>query len=53
MEQVYRALTGRLSKVSTHEDFFRRWAYIDETRTRSGENPLLSWYQNASFLVTV
>ncbi|GAM82692.1 hypothetical protein ANO11243_006750 [Dothideomycetidae sp. 11243] len=53
MEQVYRALTGRLSKVSSHEDFFRRWAFVEDTRTRNGENPLLSWYQNASFLVTV
>ncbi|KAF2155806.1 DUF185-domain-containing protein, partial [Myriangium duriaei CBS 260.36] len=53
MEQVYRALTGRLSKVSSHEDFLRRWAFVEDTRTRNGENPLLTWFQNASFLVTV
>lgn len=53
MEDIYRAITGRLTRVMTHEDFFRRWAYVDETQMRSGENAMLGWYKNASVMVTV
>ena len=53
IEDVYRASTGKLSQVMSHEDFVHRWAYIEDTETRSGENPLLSWYKNASMLITV
>lgn len=52
-EAIYQAITGKLTRVLSHEDFMRRWAYIEETETRSGENPLLSWYKNASVLCTV
>ncbi|KAI2616022.1 DUF185-domain-containing protein [Hypoxylon sp. NC1633] len=53
MEAVYRAITGKLTRVLGHESFMRSWAYVEDTRTRSGENPLLSWYRNASVMVTV
>ncbi len=53
MEAVYRAVTGKLTRTMSHEDFMRSWAYVEDTRTRSGENPLLSWYKNASVLLTV
>jgi hypothetical protein len=53
MEDVYRAITGKLTRVSMHEDFLRRWAYIEDTRTQSGENPLVNWYKNASVMITV
>ena len=53
MEDIYRAITGKLTRVLTHEDFLRRWAYVEDTETKSGENPLLSWYQNASVMTTV
>ena len=52
MEGVYCAITGRQARVSTHEDFLRKWAYVEDTRTRNGENPLLSWYKNASVMTT-
>ena len=52
-EAIYQAITGKLTRVLTHEDFMRRWAYIEETETRSGENPLLGWYKNASVLCTL
>jgi len=52
-EAMYQALTGKLTKVLSHEEFMHRWAYIEETETCSGENPLLSWYKNASVLYTV
>ena len=53
MESIYRAITGKLTRVLSHEQFMRRWAYVEDTETRSGENPLLSWYKNASVMTTV
>ncbi|THC97603.1 hypothetical protein EYZ11_002893 [Aspergillus tanneri] len=53
VEDLYRAITGKLTQVTSHEDFMRRWAYIEDTETRNGENPLLSWYKNASVMITV
>ncbi|KAF2146888.1 uncharacterized protein K452DRAFT_304799 [Aplosporella prunicola CBS 121167] len=53
MEDVYRAITGKLTRVMTHEDFLRRWAFVEDTEVRSGENPMLSWYRNASVMTTV
>jgi hypothetical protein len=52
-EAIYQAITGKHTKVLSHEDFMMRWADVEETETRSGENPLLSWYKNASVLYTV
>ncbi|CZT04444.1 uncharacterized protein RCO7_09993 [Rhynchosporium graminicola] len=53
MEMMYRAITGKLTRVLSHEEFLRRWAYVEETETKNGENPLLTWYKNASVLTTV
>jgi hypothetical protein len=53
MEDMYRAITGKFTQVSSHEGFMNRWAYVEDTQTKSGENPLLNWYKNASFMVTV
>ena len=53
MESIYRVLTGKFARVTSQEDFLRRWADIDHTRTASGENPMLSWYQNASIMTTL
>jgi hypothetical protein len=53
MELMYRAITGKLTRVTTHENFMRHWAYLEDTETRSGENPLLTYYKNASVMVTV
>jgi hypothetical protein len=52
-EAIYQAITGKLSRVLSHEDFMRRWAFLEETETKSGENPLLGWYKNASVMLTV
>jgi hypothetical protein len=53
MEDMYRAITGKLTRTLTHEDFMKRWAYVEDTQTQSGENPLLTWYKNASVMITV
>jgi hypothetical protein len=53
IEDVYRAMTGKLSRVSSHQDFLRRWSDVEESQTRDGESPMLSWYKNASVLITV
>jgi hypothetical protein len=53
MEDMYRAITGKLTRAMTHEDFMKRWAYVEDTQTISGENPLLNWYKNASVMITV
>lgn len=52
VESIYQAMTGRMSRVVSHEDFMRQWAQIDKTSTQSGENPLLTWYSNASVMST-
>ncbi|KAI1905546.1 hypothetical protein LOZ53_006818 [Ophidiomyces ophidiicola] len=53
MEDVYRVITGKLTRLSTHADFMKRWAFVEDTQTRSGENLLISWYRNTSVMVTV
>ncbi len=53
VEALYRAITGKLSRVVTHEQFMHHWARVEDTETRSGENPLISWYKNASVMATV
>jgi SAM-dependent MidA family methyltransferase len=53
MEAMYRAMTGKLTRVVSQEDFLKRWAYTDETQTKNGENPLLDWYKNASMMLTL
>jgi len=53
IEDIYRAITGKLTRVMSHEDFLGRWAYVEDTQTRSGENPMLSWYRNASVMVSI
>ncbi|KAF2281172.1 DUF185-domain-containing protein [Westerdykella ornata] len=53
IEPMYTAITGRFARTYSHEDFMSGRADIEETQTRNGENPLLSWYKNASVMITV
>ena len=53
MEAMYRAMTGKLTRVMSHEEFLKGWAYLEETQTRNGENPMLGWYKNASIMTTI
>lgn len=52
-EAIYRAITGKLTRCMSHGDFMKRWAFVEDTETRCGENPLLSHYTNAQVMVTV
>jgi hypothetical protein len=53
MEDVYRAITGKLTRVASHQAFLESWALVEETQVRNGENPMLSWYANAKVMTTV
>lgn len=53
MEDIYRAITGKLTRVMSHKEFLEKWAYVQDTETKNGENPMLSWYANASVMTTV
>lgn len=44
--------SGLKGKISTHKEFMQNWGDTEMTRTRSGENPMLDFYENASFMVT-
>ncbi|CUS10510.1 unnamed protein product [Tuber aestivum] len=53
MDDMYKAMTGKLTRVMKQEDFLRSWAYLEETETINGDNPMLNWYKNASVLSSV
>ncbi|KAF2270630.1 DUF185-domain-containing protein [Lojkania enalia] len=53
IESMYTAITGRFARTYLHEDFMSGRANMVETQTRNGENPLLSWYKNASVMITL
>lgn len=52
-EAMYRARTGKLTRVLPQSEFLERWARVGDARTGDGECPMLSWYQNAKVLMTV
>ncbi|KAJ3071304.1 hypothetical protein HK102_006467 [Quaeritorhiza haematococci] len=46
-------LPGTDVQVLTQKQFLKKYSpHLDKTRTRSGENPMLSFYENVKFLVT-
>ncbi len=47
---LYKQVCGKLVNKSSHRDFLEQWADLDDTSTKRGENPMLSFYQNAAFL---
>jgi hypothetical protein len=38
------------SSVFTHAEFLETYADLKQTRLKSGENPMLEYYQNVKFL---
>lgn len=53
MQALYQSQTGKLTRVMKHEEFMRNWAEIERTTTKTGENPLIDWYKNASVMSSV
>lgn len=44
------AVGERQSSVYTHREFLEKYADLDATTLRNGENPMLDFYQNVKFL---
>jgi hypothetical protein len=49
---LYAKICGRVATVATHNSFLEQWADLEATTTKDGENPMVSFYQNAAFLCT-
>ena len=43
IEDIYQAVTGKLTRVMPQKEFLAGWGDVEGTRTQSGENPMLSW----------
>ncbi|MCO5594695.1 hypothetical protein L7F22_048728 [Adiantum nelumboides] len=50
--QVTGAASGAGGEIMHHSTFLKRYAETDKTRCRDGSNPLLSWYENASWFLS-
>ena len=48
---LYRQVTGKRVKVHSHKEFMVEWADSEATKTKTGENPMLDFYTNVSFMV--
>lgn len=51
-QDLYRQVTGKLAKVEHHSEFLEQWADVEATTTKRGENPMLAFYKNVSFMVS-
>ena len=49
---IYKQLTGKVPRVESHKEFLSQWADLDATTTKAGENPMLDFYRNVSFMVS-
>ena len=50
--EMYKQVTARVPRVESHREFLEQWADIDITTTKTGENPMLDFYKNVSFMVS-
>lgn len=50
--EMYKQVTKKISRVETHKEFLEQWADLDLTSTKTGENPMLDFYKNVSFMVS-
>lgn len=53
MANIYKQIIGRDVEISLHRDFLVKWADTSATTTKNGENPMLDFYRNVSFMTTV
>lgn len=49
---LYKQITGKVARVELHHDFLDQWADVEVTTTKKGENPMLDFYKNVSFMVS-
>lgn len=49
---LYSKTTGKIAKVELHRAFLELWADVDATTTKRGENPMLDFYKNVSFMTS-
>lgn len=49
---LYKQVVGKVARVESHKEFLEQWADIDATTTRKGDNPMLDFYTNVSFMVS-
>ncbi|CUM68635.1 uncharacterized protein PRCAT00006362001 [Priceomyces carsonii] len=50
--ELYAKVTKKLARVESHKEFLTQWADLDITTTKKGENPMLNFYKNVSFMVS-
>lgn len=50
INDMYKKVCGKEVATCSHSEFMETWAEIEQTETQSGDNPLLSFYQNAAFM---
>ncbi|KAL7663503.1 Protein arginine methyltransferase NDUFAF7 [[Candida] zeylanoides] len=50
--EMYRQVTGKNAKVESHREFLEQWADAEKTETKKGENPMLDFYTNVSFMTS-
>ncbi|KAK9476926.1 S-adenosyl-L-methionine-dependent methyltransferase [Lipomyces japonicus] len=50
--ELYAKIMGKVATIATHASFLEQWADVDATMTKDGDNPMISFYQNAAFMCT-
>ncbi|KAG7662020.1 uncharacterized protein J8A68_004408, partial [[Candida] subhashii] len=50
--ELYKQVTGKVPRVESHREFLDQWADTEATTTKTGENPMLDFYRNVSFMVS-
>nr|KAJ3422016.1 hypothetical protein HK105_001528 [Polyrhizophydium stewartii] len=52
LRDIYKLAVGRDSTVLTQREFLEKHANLAATRTTSGENPMLTFYENFKFIIS-
>jgi len=52
LARLYERICGKQGQIFSQRSFLQNWAQLDATKTRSGENPMLSFYENMKFFVS-
>ncbi|RLV90710.1 hypothetical protein JA1_004396 [Spathaspora sp. JA1] len=50
--ELYKKLTGKVVRIESHEEFLNQWGDLQATSTKTGENPMVDFYKNVSFMVS-